>query len=93
MEELKVLRDKIDKIDNDIVDLYARRMELAKQIGIIKGDENKGVVDSGREKEIINIENLKNLDECVSGLFTFICLPIKIADSDGAPARAVAYFE
>ena len=54
MEELKVLRDKIDKIDNDIVDLYARRMELAKQIGIIKGDENKGVVDSGREKEIIN---------------------------------------
>ena len=45
------------------------------------------------EKEIINIENLKDLDKCGDGLFTFICLPIKIEDSDGAPARAIAYFE
>ena len=45
------------------------------------------------KKEIINIENLKDLDLCGEGLFTFICLPIKIEGSDGAPARAVAYFD
>lgn len=43
--------------------------------------------------EIINIENLKNLDLCGNELFTFVCLPIKIEDSDGAPARAVAILE
>ena len=44
-------------------------------------------------KNIINIENLKNLDLCGSELFTFVCLPIKIENSDGAPARAIAIIE
>ena len=42
------------------------------------------------KKNIINIENLKNLDLCGNELFTFVCLPIKIENSDGAPARAIA---
>ncbi|MBQ8163527.1 MAG: cyclase family protein [Clostridia bacterium] len=42
------------------------------------------------KKNIINIENLKNLDLCGSELFTFVCLPIKIENSDGAPSRAIA---
>ena len=44
-------------------------------------------------KKIINIENLKNLDLCGDELFTFVCLPIKIENSDGAPARAIAIIE
>ena len=44
-------------------------------------------------KNIINIENLKNLDLCGSEHFTFVCLPIKIENSDGAPARAIAIIE
>ena len=39
------------------------------------------------------IENLKNLGLCGSGLFWFGCFPLKFADSDGAPARAVAWVE
>lgn len=42
------------------------------------------------KKEMINIENLMNLDLCGDELFTFCCLPIKVENSDGAPARAVA---
>ena len=45
------------------------------------------------EKEIVNIENLCRLDECGADLFWFSCFPLKIADSDGAPIRAVALFE
>lgn len=45
------------------------------------------------KKEIINIENLKNLDQCGQKLFTFVCLPIKTENSDGAPCRAVAIIE
>lgn len=44
-------------------------------------------------RDIVNIENLKNLELCGDGLFWFSCFPLKIADSDGAPIRAVAWFE
>ncbi|MBR6594200.1 MAG: cyclase family protein [Clostridia bacterium] len=43
--------------------------------------------------DTINIENLTRLELCGGELFTFACLPLKTADSDGAPARAVAVFE
>lgn len=43
-----------------------------------------------RAKSIINIENLKGLDELIGESFTLACLPMHFEDSDGAPARAVA---
>ena len=45
------------------------------------------------QKEIINIENLCNLDQCGGELFQFACLPLKYEDADGAPARAIAWVE
>lgn len=41
-------------------------------------------------RDIINIENLKNLALCGDALFDFACLPLKFTNADGAPARAVA---
>ena len=46
---------------------------------------------SGRD--MVNIENLTNLEQCGDGLFWFGCFPLKVADSDGAPARARAWFD
>ena len=46
-----------------------------------------------RERDIVNIENLKNLDLCGGELFWFSCFPLKLEDSDGAPIRAVAWFD
>lgn len=46
-----------------------------------------------REKDIVNIENLCNLDQCGDGLFWFGCFPIKLEDCDGAPIRAMAWME
>lgn len=46
-----------------------------------------------KEKDIVNIENLKNLDLCGNDLFNFSCFPLNISDSDGSPIRAVAWFE
>ena len=45
------------------------------------------------EKDIVNIENLKSLDQCPAGLFCFSCYPLKLADADGSPIRAVAWWE
>ena len=44
-------------------------------------------------KEIVNIENLCHLELCGPGLFWFSCFPLKIADCDGSPIRAVAWFD
>ena len=33
------------------------------------------------------------LELCGEGLFWFGCFPVKIENSDGAPARAVAWIE
>ena len=46
-----------------------------------------------REKDILNIENLKNLHLCGRDLFSFGCFPLKWEGSDGAPVRAMAWFE
>ena len=46
---------------------------------------------SGRD--MVNIENLTNLEQCGDALFWFGCFPLKVADSDGAPARALAWFD
>ncbi len=44
-------------------------------------------------KDIVNIENLCNLGLCGDDLFWFSCFPLRIADCDGSPIRAVAWFE
>lgn len=46
-----------------------------------------------KDKDIVNIENLKNLDLCGSGLFSFSCFPLKTEAADGSPIRAVAWFD
>ena len=46
-----------------------------------------------REKDIVNIENLKNLCLCGTEPFWFACLPMKLESSDGAPVRAIAWFD
>ena len=46
-----------------------------------------------QSKDIVNIENLCNLGLCGDDLFWFSCFPLKVADCDGSPIRAVAWFE
>ena len=42
------------------------------------------------QADFVIIENLCNLGACGEGLFSFFALPLKFADSDGAPVRALA---
>ena len=46
-----------------------------------------------REKDIVIIENLTNLHLCGNNLISFSAFPLKIADCDGSPVRAVAWFD
>ncbi|MDS0525645.1 cyclase family protein [Clostridium sp. SHJSY1] len=42
------------------------------------------------DNDIVIIENLTNLGDIGSDLFTFLALPLKFENSDGAPVRAIA---
>lgn len=53
-ESLGLVRQEIDIIDFQIVELLAQRSALVKKVGEIKGDIGKAVKDHGREELILN---------------------------------------
>ena len=56
METLEELRVKLDEIDNQIVNLYEKRMEICAHVGEYKIQTGKKVLDRQREKE--KLENV-----------------------------------
>lgn len=71
--DLSEIRQEIDSVDSQIVELYKKRMGLALEVARYKIDNNKPILDSSREKE--KIEKAKamvsdNFDkEAVADLF------------------------
>ena len=57
--KLELLREEIDKIDDDLFERIAGRMELAKQIGAYKKDNKVTVLQVNRWQEILE-RSLKN---------------------------------
>ena len=51
--DIGVLRKTIDEIDEKILELINHRLSLAKQIGDLKKHAGIQILDSGREKEIL----------------------------------------
>ena len=56
------------------------------------GSENFPVHRILLKNDAVIIENLKNLDLIPVHSFTFACFPLKYAEADGAPVRAVALY-
>ncbi|HSP47301.1 MAG TPA: prephenate dehydratase domain-containing protein [Clostridiaceae bacterium] len=54
MRELDDLRKEIDEIDEEILSLYERRMETARQVGELKKESGMKVYDPIREKELMD---------------------------------------
>ena len=55
--ELKQLRDQIDSIDDEIVSLLSKRMDLVKEVGKLKKEHNIEPLDVKRLEELL--ENKK----------------------------------
>jgi len=68
MEELKKLRKEIDLIDNEILTLLNKRMEIVKKVGVLKNNTNAPIYRPEREKEII--DRLTNLSKKQNGILT-----------------------
>ena len=54
MKTMDDIRKDIDKIDDEIAELYVKRMALCKEIGIKKAEKGSAVNVSEREKAIVN---------------------------------------
>lgn len=53
MEELKDLREKIDAIDQQMVDLFKQRMEVSKEVAAYKRSNGLPTLDAGRERALL----------------------------------------
>lgn len=64
MEYLDELRQEIDLVDRELVELFERRMEIVGEIGKYKVENNLPIFNPLREEEVIktNMEYLKNKD-------------------------------
>ena len=52
-KKLDILRDQINKLDNQMLDILDRRSHVVTEIGKLK-DQTKGVVDKNREQEVLD---------------------------------------
>lgn len=64
MTNLKDIRDKINELDKEMLELFTKRMKLSKEVIEYKIKNNLPILDEEREKEVINknLSNLKNKD-------------------------------
>lgn len=62
MEYLKELRDQIDSIDKEMVQLFEKRMEVVLNVAVYKMENNLPILNISREEEVIdkNTIHLKN---------------------------------
>ena len=54
MRDLNEIRKDIDKIDNQLIELFKQRMDCARDVGIYKQANNIPVLNEGRENEILD---------------------------------------
>ena len=62
MNNLDEARIKINEIDKQLINLFKQRMELSKQIGLYKFENNLPILDESRE-ELLKAKDLKILDD------------------------------
>lgn len=54
MDRIQNLRKELDQIDESLLLLLERRFTVVKEIGIQKKEQQKGIIDIQREKEIMD---------------------------------------
>lgn len=54
MKDLSEIRVEIDKIDSELIELFKKRMDCAKAVGLYKKENNIPVLNQNRENEILD---------------------------------------
>ncbi|MDR1028441.1 MAG: chorismate mutase [Clostridiales Family XIII bacterium] len=70
--ELKQFRDKIDLVDEELVELFERRMQLAREVGDLKRENNLSIYDGSREQEVTERAAALVLDDLKGEVSLFV---------------------
>lgn len=62
MEDLEYLRDQINKIDKEMIELFEKRAKVSRKVAEYKIENSMDILDKSREEEVIKV-NLKNLKD------------------------------
>lgn len=54
MDQIKRLRNTIDEIDDQIMELLDKRFAVTKEVGVVKKTLSVEILDSNREETILN---------------------------------------
>lgn len=54
MSDLELIRKEIDKIDEELVKLFERRMEIISEVAEYKEKHNEPIAHEEREREVLN---------------------------------------
>lgn len=63
MTKLESCRNEIDSIDEEIIKLYEKRMEIVKEVINFKLDNNIEILDTSREEKMLNKNLVKISNE------------------------------
>ena len=87
--ELQEIRSQIDQVDDELVRLYSKRMELTREVGRYKREHGIPVLDTERERNLLNRVGEKAGEEHENGvraLFGFLMSQSRTAQMlDGRP--------
>lgn len=75
--DLEQLRDGINNIDHQLMELLDKRFELVKQVGAYKKENKLPIVDNNRQKFILekanNFNNSSSIKKIYQQIFTTSC--------------------
>ena len=75
--DLEQLRDGINNIDHQLMELLDKRLELVKQVGVYKKENELPIVDNDRQKFILekanNFNNSASIKKIYQQIFTTSC--------------------
>ena len=54
MEDIDSIRNEIDKITQEIIILFKKRLELSQKIGVVKKDAGREIIDNTREEQLFS---------------------------------------
>ena len=77
MKDLSTLRQEIDEIDDQIVELISKRFKVTDEIGLVKANNFSPAADTGREDQILSRLEERSLKlsldpELISSIFRSI---------------------
>ncbi len=69
LSKLQDLRDRIDELDESLIEVIAKRMEIARNIGTYKNENNIAILQPERFREILNTRSAKGRENKLSSEF------------------------